>query len=148
VPVLITSGQTSTVDVSLAKKPAIARVELGKGEITVRGVIHFGTNNATIQPDGEQLLNEVADVIIRNPQVRRIRVEGHTDNRGSAQKNLELSKARAESVKAYLIKQGIDPNRLESEGYGATQPVVPNLTPASRARNRRVAFRILEGQGG
>jgi len=79
-----------------------------------------------------------------HPEIRKLRVEGHTDNRGNAEHNLQLSKARAASVVQYLVKSGIDPARLESEGYGATQPLVPNLTPAARAKNRRVAFKILE----
>jgi outer membrane protein OmpA-like peptidoglycan-associated protein len=145
--VTVQAGQVQTIDVVLTKKPPVPRVALGKGEITVKGVVHFGTNDAVIRPDGEQLLDEVADIIIRNPRIKRIRVEGHTDNRGKPQRNLELSKARAASVVQYLVKQGVDPARLESEGYGATQPLVPNLTAANRARNRRVAFKILD-QGG
>ena len=138
------AGQPQSLDVTLTKKPSQSHVALGKGEIVVKGVVHFGTNNAEIKLDGQQLLDEVADVIIRNPQLKKIRIEGHTDNRGVAQKNLELSKARAASTMAYLIKQGVDPLRLDSEGYGAAQPLVPNLTPANRAKNRRVAFKIVE----
>jgi len=140
----IEAGQPQSLDVTLTKKPSTSHVALGKGEIVVKGVVHFGTNDAVIKLDGQQLLDEVADIIIRNPQLKKIRIEGHTDNRGVAQKNLELSKARAASTMAYLIKQGVDPLRLDSEGYGASQPLVPNLTPANRAKNRRVAFKIVE----
>ncbi len=147
-PVLVNSAQSTTVDVQLTKKPTVSHVTLGKTEIQVKGVVHFGTNDAIIKPDGEQLLDEVADVIIRNPQLKKIRIEGHTDNRGNAQKNLELSTGRAAAVKAYLSKVGVDPNRLEAQGFGATQPLVPNLTPANRARNRRVAFKIVDLAGG
>jgi OmpA-OmpF porin, OOP family len=143
--VSVTAGQPQTLDVVLRKKPAQSHVSLGKGEIVIKGTIHFGTNNAELRPDGEQLLDEVADVLAKHPEIKKVRVEGHTDNRGVAQKNLDLSKARAASVVAYLVKQGIDPARLESEGYGATQPLVPNITPANRAKNRRVAFKILDG---
>jgi outer membrane protein OmpA-like peptidoglycan-associated protein len=146
--VVVTAGQVQQVEVVLTKRPTVSRVSLGKGEIVVKGVIHFGTNNAEIRPDGQQLLDEVADVLIRNPQLKRIRVEGHTDNRGNAQNNLQLSKARAASVVAYLTKAGVDPTRLESEGYGASQPLVPNITPMNRAKNRRVAFKILDQTGG
>jgi outer membrane protein OmpA-like peptidoglycan-associated protein len=141
----IQAGQLQTLDVQLTKKPAQSHVSIGKGEIAVKGVIHFGTNNAEIKLDGQQLLDEVADVLIRNPQIKKIRIEGHTDNRGVPEKNMQLSKDRAAAVKAYLIKVGVDPLRLDSEGYGATQPLVPNLTPANRTKNRRVAFKILEG---
>jgi outer membrane protein OmpA-like peptidoglycan-associated protein len=142
--VSVQAAQVQTVDVVLTKKPLTSHVTLTKNEITTKIAVHFGTNNATLAPDGEQLLDEVADVMVRNPQIKRVRIEGHTDNRGLPQKNLELSKARAAAVVAYLVKQGIDPARLESEGYGATQPLVPNLTPANRAKNRRVTFRILD----
>jgi outer membrane protein OmpA-like peptidoglycan-associated protein len=143
--VTVVAGQPQSVDVLLRKKPAQSHVSLGKGEIVIKGTIHFGTNNAEIRPDGEQLLDEVADVLVKHPEIKKVRVEGHTDNRGGDQKNLDLSKARAASVVAYLVKQGIDPARLESEGYGASQPLVPNISPANRAKNRRVAFKILDG---
>jgi outer membrane protein OmpA-like peptidoglycan-associated protein len=142
--VTVTAGQVQTVEVVLRKKPATSHVTLTRTEIVIKGVIHFGTNTAEIKPDGEQILDEVVDVIVKNPQIRRIRVEGHTDNRGIPQKNIELSRARAQAVMAYLVKQGIDPNRLEAEGYGASQPLVPNLSPSNRAKNRRVTFRILD----
>lgn len=142
--VLVIANQVQSLDLAMTKRPTLSRVKLTKNEITINGTIHFGTNNAVIAPDGQQLLDEVADVLIKSPQVKRIRVEGHTDNRGVAAKNLELSKARAASVVAYLVKSGIDGKRLESEGYGASQPLVPNITPANRAKNRRVAFKILE----
>ena len=57
---------------------------LGKNEIAIKGTIHFGTNNAELRPDGEQLLDEVADVMCKQPEIKQIRVEGHTDNRGNA----------------------------------------------------------------
>jgi outer membrane protein OmpA-like peptidoglycan-associated protein len=145
--VAVSPGQVQSVDVVLTKKPTASHVSIGKGEIVVKGVIHFGTNNADIRPDSQQLLDEVADILIRTPQIKRVRIEGHTDNRGNADKNLQLSKDRAAAVMAYLIKCGIDPARLQAEGYGASQPLVPNLTPANRAKNRRVAFKIIDGAG-
>jgi outer membrane protein OmpA-like peptidoglycan-associated protein len=140
----IQPAQVQTVDVVLTKKPATPHVALTSNEITVKGVVHFGTSDAVIKLDGEQLLDEVVDVLLRNPQVRRVRVEGHTDNRGNADQNLVLSRNRAQAVVAYLVKQGVSPQRLEAEGFGAGQPLVPNVTPANRNRNRRVAFKILE----
>jgi outer membrane protein OmpA-like peptidoglycan-associated protein len=140
----VVAGQPQNVEVVLRKKPATSHVSLKANEIVIKGTIHFGTDNADLRPDGEQLLDEVVDVLTKHPEIRRIRVEGHTDNRGNAEHNLNLSKARAASVVAYLVKSGVEASRLESEGFGSTQPLVPNMTPAQRAKNRRVAFKILE----
>ncbi len=142
--VTVVAGQPQNVEVVLHKKPTTSHVKLGRNEIVIKGTIHFGTNNADLRPDGEEILDEVADLLAKHPELRKLRVEGHTDNRGSAERNLQLSKARAASVVAYLVKSGVEPSRLESEGYGSTQPLVPNMTPAQRAKNRRVAFKILE----
>ncbi len=144
-PVTVVSGQPQKIEIVLHKQPLQSHVSIANNEIVIKGVIHFGTNTAEIKPDGQQLLDEVADVLVKNPGVRHVRVEGHTDNRGDANHNLELSKSRAAAVVAYLVKEGIAPARLESEGYGASQPLVPNLTAANRAKNRRVAFKILDG---
>jgi outer membrane protein OmpA-like peptidoglycan-associated protein len=142
--VTVAAGQQQSIDFSLAKKPSVSHVTLKAEEIAVKGTIHFSTNAAEILPDGEQLVDEVADVLVRNPRIKKLRIEGHTDNRGDAAKNILLSKQRAASVVAYLVKSGIDPTRLDSEGYGGEQPLVPNLTTQNRARNRRVAFRIID----
>ncbi len=142
--ITVAAGQPQSVEIVLRKKPTTSHVTLGKNEINIKGTIHFGTNNAELRPDGEQLLDEVADVLTKHPEIRRVRIEGHTDNRGNADANLQLSKARAASVMGYLVKAGVDGGRLESEGFGATQPLVPNITPVQRAKNRRVAFKILE----
>lgn len=142
--VTIAAGQAQALDLSLQKKPPRPHVSLGASEIKIHGTIHFGPNDATLRPDSEQLLNEVVDLLLHHPEIKKVRVEGHTDNRGNAARNLALSKARAAAVVAYLERQGISADRLESEGYGATQPLVPNITPAQRAKNRRVAFKILE----
>jgi outer membrane protein OmpA-like peptidoglycan-associated protein len=144
----IAPAAQATAEVTLTRKPKQSHVTLTPKEIVIKGTIHFGTNNAVIQPDGEQLLDEVADVMVRNPQIRRVRIEGHTDNRGTPEKNMQLSNERAQSVMAYLVKQGIDQNRLEAQGFGMTQPLVPNITPANRAKNRRVTFRIIDQGAG
>ncbi len=142
--VVVAPGQVQSLEITLSKKPTVSHVQLTANEIAIKGTIHFGTTNADILPDGQQLLDEVGDVLVKNGQIRKLRIEGHTDNRGVPEKNLQLSQARAAAVLAYLVKQGIDAARLESQGFGASQPLVPNLTPGNRAKNRRVTFRILE----
>jgi outer membrane protein OmpA-like peptidoglycan-associated protein len=135
------------LEVTLRRRPQQTHVTITREAIVIRGTIHFGTNNAIILPDGQQLLDEVVDVLTKNPQIRKVSIEGHTDNRGSAARNLRLSKARAEAVRTYLIKEGISPMRLTATGFGASRPLVPNLSPANRAHNRRVEFRIIEQSG-
>jgi outer membrane protein OmpA-like peptidoglycan-associated protein len=87
------------------------------------------------------ILISVAAVLKSRPTVK-IRIEGHTDSVGGAQANRSLSKRRANSVTNYLIKQGIEPERLEAVGYGPDRPIASNQTLAGRAANRRVEFVI------
>jgi OOP family OmpA-OmpF porin len=85
-------------------------------------------------------------VLVANPQLRRLRVEGHTDNKGKARELLKLSQARAEAVRAQLIRRGVEPSRLEAVGRGMTMPIAPNMTANGRATNRRVEI-VVEGGG-
>ena len=71
-------------------------------------------------------------------------IQGHTDNTGTREHNLQLSDARASSVKKWLVEAGVDTNRLVAKGYGQDRPIAPNVTAANRTRNRRVQFIILE----
>ena len=143
----VQANREAFVDIQIRKRPASSHVQLTRDAIVIKGVIHFGTNNAVIFPDGQQLLDEVADVLAKNHQIRKVAIEGHTDNKGVAQANLKLSRDRAQACMDFLVKQGIAVERLSAEGFGASKPLVPNLTPANRAKNRRVEFRIVD-QGG
>ncbi len=71
-----------------------------------------------------------------------LKLAGHTDNVGSDNANLKLSKDRAESVKNYLVSKGANPSRIEATGYGETQPIATNKTAAGRQKNRRVEFTL------
>lgn len=106
--------------------------------------VHFEYNKAIIRADSETLLNQVARTLITNPYIKKIRIEGHTDSDGNDAFNLKLSQARAESVRDWLIKQGVEPSRLEAVGYGETRPIASNKTPAGKEKNRRVDFIITE----
>jgi outer membrane protein OmpA-like peptidoglycan-associated protein len=88
------------------------------------------------------LLDEVASILMQNPEMK-VEVQGHTDNKGSAQYNQWLSEKRAQRVTDYLVSKGIDPSRLEAKGYGLTQPVASNDTAQGRAQNRRVELKRL-----
>ena len=84
----------------------------------------------------------LAEVLRQYPQLR-VRIEGHTDSIGSASYNQRLSVRRAESVKAYLVSKGIEPNRIYTEGKGEKQPVADNKTRDGRAKNRRVEIEVI-----
>jgi outer membrane protein OmpA-like peptidoglycan-associated protein len=100
--------------------------------------IHFGFNSAEILPGSETVLNQIAKVLQENPKLELI-IEGHTDNVGGAQFNLELSRKRAEAVKRWLVdKVGISEVRLTTVGYGLSRPIADNSTEEGRAKNRRV----------
>lgn len=114
------------------------------GSVKLLKPIEFETGRATIKPVSFPILDEVLDLLKSRPGIR-IGVYGHTDSRGTAPNNLRLSKDRAAAVRNYLQGKGIAANRLESEGFGQTQPVASNDTDDGRAKNRRVEFKILSG---
>jgi outer membrane protein OmpA-like peptidoglycan-associated protein len=89
-------------------------------------------------------MNEVAQVIKDNAQIKRILIEGHASSEGDAAYNLKLSGERAKAVMTYLSDHGIAKERLTSKGFGSSQPIADNSTEAGREKNRRVEFTILE----
>ena len=118
------------------------KVRLDKGRIVVLDKVYFDTARATIKPKSFNLLDQVAALI--NTATWKVKIEGHTDSQGRADKNIKLSEDRAASVKAYLVKRGIAEARLHSAGYGPTQPIADNKTGRGREANRRVEFLIVE----
>jgi len=112
-----------------------------ENKIELRQTIYFATNKARILPKSFSLLNEVAKALQDRPTIQ-VRIEGHTDSVGNDAYNLRLSQGRAAAVKSYLVKQGIEPGRLESVGYGEKRPIANNLTRVGGSMNRRVEFII------
>lgn len=103
--------------------------------------IQFESGKATIKSSSFGILNQIVSIMSENPAYK-LNIAGHTDNSGKPEKNLQLSKDRAAAVKQYLVNKGIDGSRMETEGYGDTQPVASNKTKAGKALNRRVAFEV------
>ena len=127
--------------------PDEALVEVTCRAIVIHDMVYFRTNRAEIQSRSFDLLNQVAGVMRARPDIRRIRVEGHTDSRASDRYNLDLSTRRAASVREYVLQQGIGAERVESQGFGESRPIAPNTTADGRAANRRVEFVILDQEG-
>ena len=118
-------------------------VQIHRGRITIPPV-YFATGKEAILPKSYPVLRLVARTLRDNPWIKRVRIEGHTDSRGSDHANLDLSDRRATSVRVFLVQSGVDPARLESKGYGETQPIASNNTRRGRALNRRVDLVIVD----
>lgn len=119
------------------------RDEAGNLIINLSGeTLKFDTGKSSLQPGGEALLTKLAGVLKKYPE-NRIVIEGHTDNVGSASTNKLLSQNRADSVKTYILKQGV-PSRcvVQTMGYGSEKPIADNKTSAGKAENRRVELSI------
>jgi outer membrane protein OmpA-like peptidoglycan-associated protein len=103
----------------------------------------FDTGSATLRPESQEQLNNIAAILAAYPNVR-MKVGGYTDNVGGADRNLQLSRDRANTVVAELVRRGISPGRLGAEGYGEQYPVADNSTEQGRAQNRRVSMRVTQ----
>ncbi len=121
------------------------RVVVKENRIEIKQQIRFRPASAKISGrESFATLREVAQALRDNPRIKKLRIEGHTDSVGGDATNLKLSQARANAVMEELIKNGVDPSRLEAVGYGKTRPIASNTTAAGRAKNRRTEFNILE----
>jgi outer membrane protein OmpA-like peptidoglycan-associated protein len=118
-------------------------VVITKDKFELLDKVYFVTGSAKLQAKSNKLLDNIARVMTAHPEIVKIKVEGHTDNVGKAEKNKKLSQDRATSVVAYLVKKGVDAGRLEAVGHGQDSPVEDNATAKGREANRRVEFNIV-----
>ena len=116
-------------------------IDTGSTLVTLEG-IEFEFDRADIKPISFKVLDAVAKAMADNPDIQRVEVQGHTDEQGDDAYNLDLSNRRAAAVVAYLVGKGVAAQRLESRGYGETQPIDPAHTQAAYRKNRRVVFQI------
>ena len=115
--------------------------------IKIMQKIYFDYNSSKIIGDMSFEVLEAVVKILNDHSNIKIRIEGHTDNKGAKEYNKKLSKKRANSVRKYLVEQGIDANRLKTQGHGAAKPIADNATDEGRAENRRVEFYIIKQAG-
>jgi len=111
-------------------------------KVTFDSGILFATNSSTLNAASKTSLTQFANSLKANPDTD-VQIFGHTDSTGNDQINIPLSKQRAGSVDSFLQTQGIASSRLETDGYGSSQPVADNSTKAGQAQNRRVEIFIL-----
>ena len=128
--------------------PTVARApraQLRNNKIEITEKIQFEDNKAVIKDASSSLLDEIADVMRKNPQVKKISIEGFASSEGNAQHNKDLSTERATAVMTYLVKkENIDPSRLTAKGWGSEKPIAPNDTEEGREKNRRVEFLVVD----
>jgi OOP family OmpA-OmpF porin len=124
----------------------VARIE--GGQIRIRDQVKFKTDSAVILKESNYILIGVVKILTDHPEIKRLRVEGHTDTQGKPSYNKKLSQRRAASVVKWLIRFGIGKKRLTSAGFGQERPIANNLTEDGRRENRRVEIHIVEGPGG
>ncbi|MCC6809003.1 MAG: OmpA family protein [Deltaproteobacteria bacterium] len=122
--------------------PIEPKVEITREKIAINDKVYFEFDSDKINALSFPLLDKVVEIIKKNPRLRLIRIDGHTDNVGTDSYNIDLSTRRAFSVLRYLTSHGVAGSRLKSEGYGFRKPKTSNSTPRGRAINRRVEFII------
>jgi len=122
-----------------------SKAQIADGQIRFEGKIYFETAEAQIKQESFNLLDEIAEVMLANPEIKKIRIEGHTDSKGSDEYNKKLSQRRANAVMSYLIEAGVEAERMTAAGKGESERLVkPDDNDDKRARNRRVEFDIVD----
>ncbi|MDB4970886.1 MAG: outer membrane protein, partial [Myxococcales bacterium] len=136
--------QPGAPDVDPKKNGCPGLVQIKGGKLVIMEPVFFATNKDVILSRSFPVLQAVANALTAQPEIKHVSVDGHTDAQGRPEKNLDLSTRRAASVRRWLVDHGVAEERLESHGFGQTQPIASNRTATGRAANRRVEFRIVE----
>ena len=134
-------GKT-TVEVEPPPVVPVQRVVVSDTQIKTLEPVYFRSGGEDALPKSLPVLDAVAEVLVKHPAIHKLRIEAHTDS--VAGRNVEISQRRANWVRAYLVKKGVEPTRLVARGFGATKPIASNSTREGRQVNRRVEFVIGE----
>jgi outer membrane protein OmpA-like peptidoglycan-associated protein len=124
--------------------PFGGRVVITDADVEILDPVTFLPGSVKFTPSSIPALDAVAATLHGNPSIQLVEVQSHTDERGDDAENLRLTQARAKVVVTYLISKGIDPARLDAQGYGETQPLDRGHDQAAWAKNRRIAFVIVK----
>ncbi|MBN1960202.1 MAG: OmpA family protein [Deltaproteobacteria bacterium] len=126
------------------KQKFVPLVTVTEEKIELKEKIFFKANSSVILSKSFMLLDQIVAVLKGHKNIAKVRIEGHTDSAGNNKRNLRLSRDRADSVRNYLIKKGVTPKRVVSEGFGEDKPIASNKTAKGREMNRRVEFVLVE----
>ncbi len=149
---ILTNERNAAIQISMGMKKKLEEGEKESAKKLVIGNIantfklskvEFKTGSAVLTDKSTQLLDKVANIMKEHTKYN-YKIQGHTDSQGKKELNLKLSKARAESVKTYLVSKGVADTALSSEGFGASVPIADNKTVEGRLQNRRVVFEIID----
>lgn len=139
-PVEVQRKRESHAALLLYSRPAQPSVKLVGKRIQLRHQVQFEPETALLKGESLSGLAEVAEFLQQHPELTAVEVQGHVDDMGDATRAQTLSEQRAQAVRTWLMGAGVAGERLAAKGYGATRPLVPDITLQNRARNRRIDF--------
>lgn len=139
----VVASQDKQMDFVLKNRPPNPDVSIAGAAITLKKPIKFKWGGPSLDPKWEAELDGVADALDEHAEIKSLRVEAHWDA-GAGTKAKELTQTQADLIKQYLVKRGVADARIEALGEGADHPLVPNISPANKAKNRRVELRIVK----
>jgi hypothetical protein len=141
-PVEVAVSSVNFADAYTAFQTCVANLMPGDFGDIERTTVLFDTDKTLIKPLYQQRLKQVAAYVLKNDKINSVLVEGHTDSIWKKDYNIDLARRRAESVKQFLLEQGLPESRLEMSFHGETKPAAPNNTPENRQKNRRVVIAL------
>jgi outer membrane protein OmpA-like peptidoglycan-associated protein len=143
-PLDIVAAQDRQLDFKLRNRPANANATLGDSSITLKRPLRFSAGVAPrLEGTPQPGLDAVAELLEDHGDIKTLRIEAHWDT-SAGPKVKEITQQQADAIKAYLVKKGVAEGRLEAVGVGADRPLVPNIGPASKAKNRRVDLSLVK----
>lgn len=134
--------RAQTADATPVIKPAESQPVQPAAEVSAFETVYFDFDRSDLRQDARNILTKNAEILLKSRPAQKIRIEGHCDERGSAEYNLALGERRATSAMQYLITLGVQPERLSIVSYGKEKPAVQGHDEEAWAKNRRAEFVI------
>jgi outer membrane protein OmpA-like peptidoglycan-associated protein len=136
--------EDATANLVIVLRPEAVMIDEDSGQIFLHRKVFFEVDKAELKVGSLPILDDLVQTLVEHPEIQKLRIEGHTDTTGTDTHNLTLSNQRAEAVRAYLIRSGVEGDRLVAKGYGEGRTLQDGESDAVHATNRRVEFHMLE----